>query len=80
MQAELSNALVEAKRLLNQHRSALDEVARRLLRDRKIDGIEVGRILEASAAAELQVPHLDADLRRDDPESGGHRMIETQAP
>lgn len=50
VQRELSRALGESKNLLTNHRSALREVARRLFHDRKIDGIEVARIVNLSSS------------------------------
>jgi hypothetical protein len=46
-QAELSKALQDVKKLLSRHHGALKAVAESLLRDRRIDGIEVERIMRS---------------------------------
>jgi ATP-dependent Zn protease len=57
-QAELSKAMLDVKKLLNRHYRALKAVAERLARDRRIDGIEVDRILRSFDDAELTKPGI----------------------
>lgn len=64
VQKELSNALKEAKRLLLRHREALGAVRDRLLRDRRIGGLEVDRIIKRLAESGRRPDHEMEDMEQ----------------